>query len=451
MAVAAACSEKTTITPEMTMTSKPSDKTLDVDIDGYTIHSASAGVKSSQCMNNTRYEVRCNTSWEIVPMEEYDWIQPFPPRGDKDGYFAWIIDQSYDAYTRTAYYNIVIDGVAQPDIFTISQDGVGPKLSATVSSFKVPAAGSDLSISLTRNIETTLTVVSDTDDADADWIVVRKDARNDLQLTVLPSQNAQSRQAVLRLSGVATDAHPEHSAYSLDITVSQSGNSGSEPVTLALWSFDAAGNYTAGVNYNLTNPNLWYKSDDLRSMIQFHRKYTQSGYEDCKYTSGKTVDTGTAYNYFIGYSLWPGDDFRFSVPVADLEPGEVSLSFIQGNSNSGPKYWLVQWSFDEVNWTDIDPVTEWVTYDHDNEKYAGGEDHYATFTYFQDFQSVAQELYNHTVTFDIPAVKGNATLYIRSMVNDRMQLNRIKDCSASTSGGTRLAIKAEVTYTEKDE
>ena len=39
------------------------------------------------------FTVRSNKSWEIVGVEKYDWLKPFPSKGEGDGRFYFVIDE----------------------------------------------------------------------------------------------------------------------------------------------------------------------------------------------------------------------------------------------------------------------------------------------------------------------------------------------------------------------
>ncbi|MDR2653317.1 MAG: hypothetical protein LBC68_13610 [Prevotellaceae bacterium] len=78
------------------------------------------------------YTVRAVGEWQIIPTEEYNWCQAFPDKGKDEGVFR-IIAKANDAITqRTAHFKIVVEGVEQPVLITVTQKENEPYIIVSV-------------------------------------------------------------------------------------------------------------------------------------------------------------------------------------------------------------------------------------------------------------------------------------------------------------------------------
>jgi hypothetical protein len=84
----------------------------------------SAGIEGAE----EEYLVRAHGSWEVVPQTDADWVRAFPNKGEDDGIFRFIVKENLGFENRSVDFKFFISGVAQPTVFTISQQKNAPFL-----------------------------------------------------------------------------------------------------------------------------------------------------------------------------------------------------------------------------------------------------------------------------------------------------------------------------------
>ena len=124
----------------------------------------------------TRFTIRSNQNWEIVPVEEYDWVRPFPDRGEDDGYFTFLVEENFSASVREAYFKMLVDGVEQPALFTVTQETRGEYVALKETSFVVTYEESTLEIAMETNVELELVCTSDDSGLDGAWLTMAPEA-----------------------------------------------------------------------------------------------------------------------------------------------------------------------------------------------------------------------------------------------------------------------------------
>jgi hypothetical protein len=78
------------------------------------------------------YTVRAVGEWQVVPLEEYSWVQAFPNQGTDEGVFRIIANANDDITERVAYFKIIAAGAEQPVLITVTQKQNEPYITVTV-------------------------------------------------------------------------------------------------------------------------------------------------------------------------------------------------------------------------------------------------------------------------------------------------------------------------------
>ncbi|MDR3227396.1 MAG: hypothetical protein LBT56_06965 [Prevotellaceae bacterium] len=78
------------------------------------------------------YTVRAVGDWQVVPLEEYSWVQAFPNQGKDEGVFRIIAKANDNINQRVAYFKIIAAGAEQPVLITVTQKENEPYITVTV-------------------------------------------------------------------------------------------------------------------------------------------------------------------------------------------------------------------------------------------------------------------------------------------------------------------------------
>lgn len=168
--------------------------------------------------NGDRMTVRANGRWQFVPVDEdaSSWMQIFPMEGDDDGYIRIFAEENSSAYTRTAQYRVLLNGVEQPDLLEVTQQNSQPFLNIDSKALTFKRAGGELSINVTSNIEWECMV----DGADKGAFSVQK--IGNLAVVNCPNVNAYGRELdatlLIKGTGIYTDLVQEVTLTQLDAT-----------------------------------------------------------------------------------------------------------------------------------------------------------------------------------------------------------------------------------------
>ena len=380
-----------------------------------------------------RFTVRSDAAWKIIPVHDttYTWARVFPDEGTLDGYFYIIVKASKEPETRTASFDILVNG-EQRETVNIIQSGVAPYLRTSLNSRRFNRNGGTARIGINANIEYELTA---DDPGYAQWIKILRQDKDSLCFTVLPSQLSEKRQTVFRLTGT------EYTGVQAEVSVEQSPD---DATLLAMWSFPAPATLTDEQKTALYNAKEhWLRSDDLNSLFHWYKKIPDAGE-----TSTYKADDTFGYVRFLLTGVARGDYYQMDIPVKDLEEGSIEYVLHHTSSAGGPKFWLAQWSLDGKDWNDIEADLHFEDYAPSAAK--SGHDIYYTYA-ISPVNNEANEMCHLLLHFDIPAVRGEGTLYLRHTVADAMNNGRTKDFSAGHGGTTRVANEISVSHTPKTE
>lgn len=286
------------------------------------------------------FTVRSNQTWEVLPAEEYDWIKPFPGKGEGDGYFCFIIEANNSTQAREAVFSLVVDGKAQPSVFTVNQGPRGEYIKASEESFVLGFSAARLKLKVERNVEFELHALSDDSGAEGAWISLaagQPEAEDSLYVDVAESELLQPRTAsvAIRMKGNADVADTltifqagTQELYGLPAVWRFQGRKGEEPYT------------TNWQEKNSVPADEGLGSFSYVTFEEINSKFTQ--------VIGSTGDP-----YVTG--AWPGDYWLYEVPALVPANTLFNISFMARVSGTGHKFWMLEY-LDGEEWKPVGTV-----------------------------------------------------------------------------------------------
>ena len=284
--------------------------------------------------NATRFTIRSNQNWEIVPVEEYDWVRPFPDRGENDGYFTFLVEENFTASEREAYFKMLVDGVEQPTLFTVTQETRGEYIDLKETSFVVTYESSTLKIAMEANVELELSCISDDSGADGVWLTMAPEAEqieDTLVLKVAESALPSPRNGVF---SVQKKGSPD---VAQEITVMQTGTQELYGLP-AVWEF----------YQRQTEPEYVASFEENNKMEVANKEDNGLGY--LSYIEGENKPDNDKFTRVIGgggdpyvTGAWPDDYWLFDVPAVVPANTVFNISFVTRVSATGHKFWMLEY------------------------------------------------------------------------------------------------------------
>lgn len=161
-----------------------------------------------------RYLVRSNAKWTVVPADEegYAWAKVFPMSGVGDGYLRFYTDTNKSPMKRTAKYNIVVDGLAEPFEVTVQQEESPAVFNVSARNVCFARNGGNVDVAMDSNLDWDVQVSEG-----ADWINASKED-NLIHLSTTATATADGQHA-----GTVRVYATEFPEFYTDINVSQTG------------------------------------------------------------------------------------------------------------------------------------------------------------------------------------------------------------------------------------
>ena len=286
------------------------------------------------------FTVRANQAWELVPVEEYDWLKAFPSKGEGDGRFCFVIDENETLYDREAIFTLLIDGEAYPAAITVSQATRGEFVEASQTSFTVLAAESMIGLKVKTNVDVNYRVISDNSGADGKWLSFPKTADMDpdsLYVKVAESTLKQPRTAKVAIYMEGKEKVAD------TLSIMQIGNQ-------ELYGFPAKWNFKGKQN----DERFITGWQDLNSVPSDEGLGTFS-YVTVEPTNDKYVRTvgSTGDPYLNG--AWPGDYWLYEVPAIVPANTMFQITFAGRVSDTGHKFWCLEY-LDGDEWLPVGTV-----------------------------------------------------------------------------------------------
>ncbi len=114
-----------------------------------------SGYNSNPQAVTISYVVRSNRPWKIEAREDVSWSRFFPSEGKDDGIVSLIIKENETFDVRNVNYAFIVDGVEQPVLFSVTQDGNVPYITITDAQkgISVPGTGGEFTVSVKANVD----------------------------------------------------------------------------------------------------------------------------------------------------------------------------------------------------------------------------------------------------------------------------------------------------------
>lgn len=123
------------------------------------------GISSDKFGNGKKFTVRANGSWKLEPVDEQAcaWAKIFPMEGEDDGLLRIYGEENNTPLVRTAQFRVLLDGVEQPVVISVSQSGCQPYLNVASSLVNIKRAGGSVPVGIDANVEWEYAVEGDPD------------------------------------------------------------------------------------------------------------------------------------------------------------------------------------------------------------------------------------------------------------------------------------------------
>ena len=297
----------------------------------------SVGYEKVAKADSRTFTVRSNKSWEIVGVDQYDWLKPFPSRGEGDGRFYFVIDENMTLEEREAVYTLVIDGKEYPTAITVTQATRGEFVEVSQKSFTVLAAESKVGLKVKTNVDVNYRVISDNSGANGSWISFPKTAEMDpdsLYIKVTQSTQKPPRTAMIAIymEGKNTVADT--------VTLMQIGNQ-------ELYGFPAKWTFKGK-----QNDERFKTGWETLNSVPSDEGLGTFKYVTVEPTNDKYVRTvgSTGDPYLNG--AWPGDYWLYEVPAIIPANTMFQITFAGRVSDTGHKFWCLEY-LDGTEWLPV--------------------------------------------------------------------------------------------------
>ena len=290
------------------------------------------------------FTVRSNKSWEVMAVEEYDWVKAFPAKGEGDGQFRFIIAANNSVQERVAVFNLIVDGEAQTTVFTVTQGARGEFIKADQKSFVLGYEATTLNLKVERNVEIELAPVRDDSNANASWITLaaqQPEAEDSLCINVAQSELLAPRTAeiAIRMKNDPTIADT--------LKIFQAGTQELYGLP-AVWRFkDRQSEEPYKTDWEVNN-----RVDASEGLGSFSfvtpDPINNNGNNKFARTIGGTGDP------FV-YGAWPGDYWLYEIPAVVPANTLFGISFTGRVSGTGHKFWMLEY-LDGEEWKPVGTV-----------------------------------------------------------------------------------------------
>lgn len=298
-----------------------------------------------------KHVIRSNRNWKFEPVGEGDhsWVKIFPSEGSEDGIVSFIVKESEVFTSRTATFEIRLDGKPHTTLFTVTQEAAVPRFSFTnVNGGKVEASkdGEAVSIEMDTNLKWNYTIEPNVPGESTDWLVydVKNSAAKKLVLNIaaLPAEK-RSRQAIIYIT---TPSHPE---FNTSFVVFQENIPPLEGLPVS-WVLKGWGTTDERALQWLNNQRI-YSTETANAFVQW-----------TKGSNAGVGDEPTTYDISGGNPRVTrgreGDSWVFTIPIKNGRPNQgVKAKGSIRSSGAGVAWYYLEFSTDGINWTTVSPTT----------------------------------------------------------------------------------------------
>jgi hypothetical protein len=196
----------------------------------------------------------------------------------------------------------------------------------------------------------------------------------------------------------------------------------------------------AGTKWNLAEG--WLLSDDAKSKLSAHNADDSQLKVTYKYEASSDEGLTKDHVRILATGMVKDAYWMFEVPVKDMPAGTCNITYNHSASATGPNYFLMEVSLDGQNWTPAAAQTTTETFKD------GSNGREVTWTYAlnRGGANAANIPYVVDVDYEVPALSGENTLYIRAKVADDMAYGSEK--ALGTIGTNRIWGPCEITWSK---
>ncbi len=114
-----------------------------------------SGYTASPQAVTVNYVIRSNKPWKIEARDDTQWSRFFPSEGKDDGIVSLIIKENETFDVRNVNYAFIVDGIEQPVLFSVTQEGNVPYITITDAQkgISVPGAGGEFIVAVKANVD----------------------------------------------------------------------------------------------------------------------------------------------------------------------------------------------------------------------------------------------------------------------------------------------------------
>ncbi len=202
-----------------------------------------------------------------------------------------------------------------------------------------------------------------------------------------------------------------------------------------MWSMPGPSNVN-GVDFSLNNVSGSYVySDTHHGKLSMIRTSTTSATSSNTTYQKRTEERWNGKHCFLHYGVYKDDYWLFEVFNVTNPAGTYTIEYCAESSGNGPKYFLLEYSGDGVNWIPVDPVDG--SYSGEN-----GEE---TFQYTYALEK-ASTVYTINKSVRLPAIAKSTTVRVRARV---VSTSRVSGTDMALNHGATNRVGDHVTISFK--
>lgn len=202
-----------------------------------------------------------------------------------------------------------------------------------------------------------------------------------------------------------------------------------------VWSMPGPGN-VSGVDFSLNNISGSYVySDTHHGKLSMIRTSTTSPTSSNTTYQKRSEERWNGKHCFLHYGVYKDDYWLFEVFNVTNPAGTYTIEYCAESSGNGPKYFLLEYSGDGVNWVPVDPI------DGSYSSESGDE----TFQYTYALEK-ASTVYTINKSVRLPAISKSTTVRVRARV---VSVSRVAGTDMALNHGATNRVGDHVTISFK--
>lgn len=401
-------------------------------------------------------------SAEILTSSRWEWVEKSLIVSGADNQTRIRLGESAEVKARSFLDNIVVTRAVEGAVASADQTIAAPSLEKEITAITTgELSGDDFKFSV--RVNRAWNIVSD-----SEWLTIKSVASGTETSSVSVAENALSADvaatclfynncAVTAAVNNITSPRTAHITISADgvtletIAVTQAAATPAPPVETLLpvaWTFGAL-TADSGKGADWCNSNFISADASDAARISFYRSPSNLPAMEIAPDGAGTCcnnirPSGTGAKYPRTKSPYMGDYFLFTVPVKNIKSGDqihFEGAILGVNQNAGPGYYVMAWSSNGTDWTNIEATNLWtqaqaVKVDGKESPITDGltADFHYTFRSYNNLTPAVAANANVDRTFTIDKDIEQGTLYIRFMIASNRSINNSLIASSSNAG-----------------